>query len=239
MRGREGEAESGVDFRNLDSEWTPVRQRYKPSYPRTRIDMSLNETRTNWIDVWNPNRGCVTLFFTNFPTDCSTKALSEKFNKIDLARDIFVPNRLDKKGKAFGFVRFRGNTNRERLEWDLNNIWIGSYKLRENISKFARKGEKQAGKAKNTTPDKGIDGDTRWKLRFENKTYLQAAGRRIIEGYTSAPLPEAKDKFVGLAYKSSDEDRQFLSRLFTGQLKEEFPWWENHRDIQYASEGRF
>ncbi|KAL8507814.1 hypothetical protein ACS0TY_018372 [Phlomoides rotata] len=139
MRGLEGEAVSGVDFRNLDSEWTLVRHRSKPSFPRTKIDKSRSVTRTKWIDVWNPNSGYVTFFFTNFPTECSTKALAEKFNKIEQVRDIFVLNRLDKNGKTFGFVRFGGNTNKDRLEWDLNNIWIGSYKLRANISKFARK----------------------------------------------------------------------------------------------------
>ncbi|KAL8486193.1 hypothetical protein ACS0TY_023043 [Phlomoides rotata] len=207
MRGREGEVESGVDLRNLESEWTPMRHKHKPSFARTRIDRRSYETRTNWTEVWNPNRGCVTFFFTNFPSECSTKVLYDKFNKFELVRDIFVPKRLDKKGNAFGFVRFGGNTNSERLEWELNNIWFGSYKLRVNLSKFTRKGEKQSGKAKEKLPDKDNEGDKRWTLRTENKTYLQAAGGRETVGITPAPLPEARDKFDGLTYKSSEEDR--------------------------------
>ncbi|KAL8481150.1 hypothetical protein ACS0TY_027081 [Phlomoides rotata] len=40
-------------------------------------------------------------------------------------------------------------------------------------------------------------------------------------------------------YKSSKEDRDFLSKCFTGQLKEEFPWQETQREIHEACEGRF
>ncbi|KAL8519730.1 hypothetical protein ACS0TY_010606 [Phlomoides rotata] len=232
---REDKEERGVDRRNLVSEWIPVRHKSKPSFPRTRIDNNPREIRTNWIDVWNPNRGCVTFYFTNFPIDCSTKELLEEFNKIDFVRDIYIPKRLDKKGKAFSFVRFVGNTNVARMERDLNNIWFGSYKLRVNISKFAGKRESSGRKTTEAIPGSSLGGDTRWKVRTKNITYLQAASGKISAGRTPASVPADKEKFVGLSYKSSTEDHRFLSQCFTGQLKEEFPWWE----IQIACEGRF
>ncbi|KAL8536300.1 hypothetical protein ACS0TY_011790 [Phlomoides rotata] len=244
MRAGEGKVVRGVESRNHDSEWTPVRHKSKPSSPRTRIDNNVRETRTKWYEVWNPNKGCVTFFFSNFPIDCSTKELFEEFNKIDSVRDIFIPKRLDKKGKTFGFVRFGGNTPVARLERDLNNIWLGSYKLRANISKFARNGAStgKTGKKSRVKPPAANEGVVpRWKVRSDNITYLQASQGNITVGSTPASVPAEKEKvnFVGLSYKSTEEDHHFLSRCFTGQLKGEFPWWETRKEIQLASEGRF
>ncbi|KAL8528670.1 hypothetical protein ACS0TY_006207 [Phlomoides rotata] len=59
-----------------------------------------------------------------------------------------------------------------QLERDLNNIWIGSYKLRANISKFARKGEKNGRKPIVVAPATIPGGDRKWALRTENKSYL-------------------------------------------------------------------
>ncbi|KAL8472993.1 hypothetical protein ACS0TY_029998 [Phlomoides rotata] len=168
----EGEAECRVEARNLDSEWILVRQKSKPSPLRTRIDRGSKVTRNNWINVGNPARGFVTFFFTNFLANCKTKQLFEKFSEIDTVRDIFVPNRLDKKGKTFGFVRFGGNNNMAKIEWDLNNIWFGSCKIRANISKFARKTVSNARKVIGVTSSDLGGRDTRWALRSENKSYL-------------------------------------------------------------------
>lgn len=77
------------------------------------------------------NRGNLTFsfFFTNFPEDCEVKMLKARMSEIGEVADIFCPNRRDKAGKRFGFVRFwkiRISNVEATLE-RLNNVWIGSF----------------------------------------------------------------------------------------------------------------
>ncbi|GKV53691.1 hypothetical protein SLEP1_g60208, partial [Rubroshorea leprosula] len=48
--------------------------------------------------------------------------------------DVFVPNKRDKWGKRFGFVRMVGVLNEYIMEKRLNEIWFGFYKLRVRIA---------------------------------------------------------------------------------------------------------
>ncbi|KAL8535559.1 hypothetical protein ACS0TY_011259 [Phlomoides rotata] len=49
----------------------------------------------------------------------------------------------------------------------------------------------------------------------------------------------AEGKFASLEYHSSEEDIIFLSRCFSGQLKEIYPWTEVKSDIEEVVGGRF
>ncbi|KAL8513572.1 hypothetical protein ACS0TY_012879 [Phlomoides rotata] len=53
--------------------------------------------------------------------------------------DIFYLKNRDKKGKPFGFVRYSVKLDVNEVLEKLNNIWIGSYKIRVFIPKFSRK----------------------------------------------------------------------------------------------------
>ncbi|KAL8527603.1 hypothetical protein ACS0TY_005457 [Phlomoides rotata] len=239
MRAGESEEERRVEFRNLESKWIPVRQKSKPFTTGLKIDSGSNTIRNNWVEVWNPVRGCVTFFFTNFPATCSSNILIGKFREIAVVRDLFIPNRLDKNGKAFGFVRFGGNINISQVERDLNNIWFGPYKLRANISKFARNVAKNDRKVDGGTLTGSNRLGTMGAVREEKKSYLQAICANGGGKINKLSSLEDKDKFVGLSYKSSEEDREFLSRCFSGQLKVEFTWMDIHDAIHEAGEGRF
>ncbi|KAL8542390.1 hypothetical protein ACS0TY_003309 [Phlomoides rotata] len=138
METGEGEAVRGVDIRNPYSEWIPVRQKPKPRYPNPRTDSIPIAARNNWIEAWKPERGCVTFYFMNFPSDCDSKLPLEKFREFVIVKDIFIPKKLDKFGKKYGFVRFGGAVNTTVVEQELNRVWVGSYKIRVNLSKFAR-----------------------------------------------------------------------------------------------------
>ncbi|KAL8536824.1 hypothetical protein ACS0TY_012119 [Phlomoides rotata] len=132
--------------------------------------------KNKWIDVWNPNNGCVSCFFKNFSDSCSMKELYRKFKEIGSVRDVFIPKRRDKSGTRFGFVRFGGNVDRMGMEQKLNNIWIGSFKIRANLSKFARTSEKQKLRVEVARP---IKPDTRHVIhnstrRNDHTSYVEA-----------------------------------------------------------------
>lgn len=52
--------------------------------------------------------------------------------------DVFVPKKKNKEGKAFGFVRFKEVGYPLELERRLDQIWIRTYKLRANSTRFLR-----------------------------------------------------------------------------------------------------
>lgn len=53
-------------------------------------------------------------------------------------REVFIPPKKDKLGKRFGFVRFVDVQDQRILEEHLQDVWIGTYKLRVNIPRFER-----------------------------------------------------------------------------------------------------
>ncbi|KAJ1379367.1 RNA-binding domain superfamily [Sesbania bispinosa] len=78
----------------------------------------------------------VKYYFTNFPEGFGVQELWRIFARWGRVADIYIPQRRNKRGWRFGFVSFLDNHNASQMEWNLNNIWIGTYKLRANESRF-------------------------------------------------------------------------------------------------------
>lgn len=161
----------------LSSESFPVRHKPNLRNPNLRISKESWLSRNNWIEVWNANSGCVTFFFKNFPVFFSTETLFKKFKEIESVRDVFIPRKKYWYGQRYEFIRFGGNVN---LEIELNNIWIESYKIRVNISKFARHSANQ--KVLRVEQDRPIKILTRHGLqkvvvRRENISYAEVVSR--------------------------------------------------------------
>jgi RNA recognition motif-containing protein len=81
---------------------------------------------------------CVTFFFTNFPLTENLVGLRRVFGGFGRVGDIFIPSKLTKLGQRFGFVRFKNVIEVNVLLAKLQEVWIGSFKLRVNVSKFGR-----------------------------------------------------------------------------------------------------
>ncbi|GLT83206.1 hypothetical protein SLE2022_015090 [Rubroshorea leprosula] len=75
-----------------------------------------------------------TFFFYNFPKELEAKFLWNSFQMYGKVVDVHVLSKLDKRGKRFGFVRLRRVNNVIQMEKRLNEIWIGSYKMRVKIA---------------------------------------------------------------------------------------------------------
>jgi hypothetical protein len=52
--------------------------------------------------------------------------------------EVFIPKKLDKWGGRFGFVKFMEVKNVEELSRRLGDVWLGTFKLRVNLSRFAK-----------------------------------------------------------------------------------------------------
>lgn len=90
--------------------------------------------RVNWRD----HRNISSFYFTRFPEDTTEDELWKIFRRAGDVREVFIPNKRNRTGRRYGFVRFIGVDNVQQLERRLDNIVMGGLKLYVNIPKFER-----------------------------------------------------------------------------------------------------
>ncbi|MCI36590.1 endonuclease/exonuclease/phosphatase family protein, partial [Trifolium medium] len=99
------------------------------------------------------DRETTSFFFTNFPVDANEEELWSSFARYGRVGEVYIPKKLDKQGRRFGFVKFRDVRDIESFLITLSDIWIGTYKLRINRSRF-RRDEDRKGKKEQHQPPK-------------------------------------------------------------------------------------
>jgi RNA recognition motif-containing protein len=87
----------------------------------------------HWLD-----QEATSFFFSNFPEEVTELELWQRFAWFGRVGDVYIPKKVDKQGCRFGFVKFRGVKDALELLRSISNIWIGSFKLRVNRSKFRK-----------------------------------------------------------------------------------------------------
>ncbi|PNX60235.1 hypothetical protein L195_g051821, partial [Trifolium pratense] len=87
------------------------------------------------------DREATSFFFTNFPDDVKAVDLWPRFARFTRVGEVFILAKVDKRGRRFGFVKFREVKDATELLRRLSNIWIDTFKLRINLSKFERRAE--------------------------------------------------------------------------------------------------
>jgi hypothetical protein len=88
-------------------------------------------------------------FFTNFPEEVTVMDLWTEFGRLGSVGEVYIPAKLDKLGRRFGFVKYREVRDAaELLAW-MGDIWFGSFKLRVNIARF---GKGEARREQEVTP---------------------------------------------------------------------------------------
>nr|KAJ0213700.1 hypothetical protein LSAT_V11C400222220 [Lactuca sativa] len=84
------------------------------------------------------SRNAITYFFQNFPEDWDEKALWHTFQQYGMIVDLYIAKKRSKSNNRFGFVRFIRIRDPSAFAQKLNEIWIGSFKIRANIARFQR-----------------------------------------------------------------------------------------------------
>jgi RNA recognition motif-containing protein len=80
-------------------------------------------------------------FFTNFPKEVKEADLWKRFAHFGRVGDVYIPKKVNKQGRRFGFVKYRDlkdAVEATELLRCIYDIWFGSFKLRVNRSKFER-----------------------------------------------------------------------------------------------------
>ncbi|GAU20803.1 hypothetical protein TSUD_85220 [Trifolium subterraneum] len=161
----------------------------------------------------------VSFFFTNFPLTEDVVGLRKLFCSFVSVGDVFIPSKMTKFGQRFGFVRFHAVPNVEELLSKLQDIWLGTYKLRVNVSKFGRDSSTPLRPhSQNRVLDKhGIvratpmDGRSFIKALTCNEKSIQMEFPHLV-----LPPPPANRSLVG---DVSNERLAFLAKCLVGYLK--------------------
>ncbi|OIW15654.1 hypothetical protein TanjilG_08410 [Lupinus angustifolius] len=89
---------------------------------------------------------CTTFFFTNIPESHGIAEMWAVFAKWGSVGDVIIPQKRDKRGNRFGFVRFKQSDEEDKLLKALEQVWIGNYKIKINSPRFKRREDMNFGK---------------------------------------------------------------------------------------------
>jgi hypothetical protein len=81
-------------------------------------------------------------FFTGFPDNASNTVMWSLFARFGQVEEVFVPQMLDKWGRRFGFVKYKGVSNEKEVGLRLEEVWLGNTKLKVNKARFGRENHK-------------------------------------------------------------------------------------------------
>lgn len=87
--------------------------------------------------MWPPN-SIITFYIWNISIIGNDQFLRRQFADKGTLVDFFIPLKTNKAGGKFGFVRYKKPNDLLALERKLDDIWLGSYKIRVNRARFGR-----------------------------------------------------------------------------------------------------
>lgn len=88
---------------------------------------------------WNEkDEGIVSFYFSEFPDTHGAIEMHRAFEYYGNVVDVVIPQKRNKRGKRFGFVRFREVEDPRTFAIKLDNIIIGAKKIHVNIPRFQR-----------------------------------------------------------------------------------------------------
>lgn len=151
-------------------------------------------------------RIATTFYITDFPLEVKTGDLWVTFAKYGRVGEVFIPKKLTKWGKRFGFVNFKEVTDAEELEERLRNVTCGEFKLRVNRARFGRE---EQGKSEKSKVRQSV---------IRNATVVK--GKSYKDASTSAVAKAAATESVKPAMEvlQKEEVLEELSKGFVGIL---------------------
>jgi len=155
-------------------------------------------------------------FFSNFPFDLKESDLWKIFPRWGRVSDVFISRRLNIKKQRFGFVRFLGVQNVRELEYHLNTIRIGSWKLNANRPKYIRATETRKEwnaklKEKALEPEKEIK--KVWRAKGTN-TYANT----VKNGNGNRAQSQNRGSLHAIHFKAEETPREWLNTCHIGRV---------------------
>ncbi|KAK7291117.1 hypothetical protein RIF29_06016 [Crotalaria pallida] len=86
-------------------------------------------------------KDATTFYVTNFPENLSTYELWRSFQQWGRVVDVFAPEKRNRSGKRFAFIRYSDVVFEKELKRKLDNAFIGGQRIFANIAKYSRNEE--------------------------------------------------------------------------------------------------
>lgn len=163
----------------------------------------------------NPNpkssildRMTMSFFITNLPPNLAAKDLWKRCLDWGVVTDVFIPNRLSKMGKRFGFVRFIKVGNAEKLLSDLRSMWFGNYKVFADVERFGRKGNSYEPSSKQA---QGVEERPGYQPVNDFNMGKKSFAEALVKGTGNASVPIKRVvKVTNVVNDSLDQDSRSL-----------------------------
>ncbi|KAK2434439.1 zinc finger CCCH domain-containing protein [Trifolium repens] len=119
------------------------RERVERESDRRGRSRALSPKHKHHGYIHRVDQAAISFFVTNFPTEVASEELWEIFARFGRVGDVYIPNKVDKWGRRFGFVKFLEVRDEESLNRRLQEVWFNTFKLRVNRSRFHRNEERR------------------------------------------------------------------------------------------------
>jgi hypothetical protein len=141
-------------------------------------------------------------FVTKFPEEVGWGDLWRLFARFGSVSDVFIPKKMDKWGRRFGFVKFKEVKNVEMLCKELEDVWWNNVKLRVNRARFSKgdkKEEASSGQKQNPRPLAGSDPFVNDEVSFKSLLVREGGAKIDKDGMVvSAEGERKKTRVVNL-----------------------------------------
>ncbi|RZC16370.1 Histone acetyltransferase of the MYST family 2 [Glycine soja] len=139
-----------------EGEWIQVKSRRRKAHSKTvpafgkgiadkKDSHQITFRGKNPSSTWRDRADITSFYFSHFPDEVRERDLWKIFQAWGKVWEVFVPKKRNKQGHRYGFVRFKGVEDEDRLERRLDNhIYIHGMKMFVNKPKFQRDGNKVA-----------------------------------------------------------------------------------------------
>lgn len=156
-------------------------------------------------------------FFAHFPDSLNNSDLRKLFERFGRVGDVFVPRKRDKRGRRFGFVKFKEVENETELGRRLEKVRWGDVKLKVNRVRFGRED-----KGVDERKQSGIGGDLEVTVEGGKKS-VAGEGRwneaHLKQGvsYSNMVMGDRRQKRSLVLHPTEDRVEQ-LRGCFVGEL---------------------
>ncbi|KAF5804958.1 putative RNA recognition motif domain, nucleotide-binding alpha-beta plait domain superfamily [Helianthus annuus] len=176
--------------------------------------------RRNDHQVEGNNKVISKFFVSKLPPKCSSQDLKEVLGGYGRYEGSYIARKVDKWGKRFSFVSFSGVKDIKRMEEELSDVWIGSYKLFITIARFVD-GEKVS---------KPVSNPIRKTTATYQKIHANPSSGVAYEGGGSPFLNGSNNAAVGPGrlYVDSVMNRNKVDIIRVDDVVERFSDWNGY-----------
>ena len=99
-------------------------------------DAPTRKGRREYHQEGGNNKVITKFFVSNIPPKCSSMDLKDAFGRFGKYEGSYIARKLDRWGKRFAFVLFRDVQDAKRMEANMVDVWVGSYKQFVAVARF-------------------------------------------------------------------------------------------------------